>query len=107
MFSFEEKILYQTAIKQIKLQSHRLIKHLKPQDSSFSSSKEVNTKPITNNISETMADAKDKLKSIFPFTTGCIIANTIIAIPKFIKPFPSSLKPFDHFIQNIITLKEV
>ena len=96
-------LIKQIQIKQgkIGLQYHLLIKHLLLQGSLLSSFtfNEEKIKPINNIITATMADAIDRLKSSSFLTIGWTIAKIIIAIDKFIRPFPTSFNPF---IQSII-----
>jgi hypothetical protein len=109
MFSFSFLKIKQETQKTDQLKQHLIqqLANLKVQGSLLFPPIEDKIKPIKNNIKEIKTETIAVLIDTLPFIKGWIIANTSKATPKFIKPFPSSLKPFDHFIQNIITPKEV
>ena len=67
--------------------------------------REVKKVPIANNIRATTKEATETAQENSCLTRGCMIANTIIAVPIFKTVLPSSLRPFTGFINTPKNLK--
>ncbi len=91
---------------QIKLQNYQQVLNLISQCSFSSSSREDNNTPTIKNIHAKIIATIDVFKFILFLTNGCIIAKTKKAMPKLIKPFPSSFKPFINLIMKDYSRKE-
>ena len=101
MSVFSENTLQIDKLKlQIRQHHHLKRLYLKPRYSFLSPPKEVKKVPIPNNITATKKEAIDRLQENSCLTRGCIIANTIMAVPIFKTVFPSSLRPLIGFIKK-------
>lgn len=78
--------------------------HLKPHYSSLLLPREDRKVPTANNIADTTKEAIERLQENSCLTKGCITAKTTIAVPMFKTVLPSSLRPLNQFIREIITL---
>ncbi len=88
----------QEQINQIKQQNHQQVLNLKSHYSLDFPPREDNKTPTTNNIEANITETTEVLMFISSFTKGCTTAKIMKAIPKFINPLPSSLRPLRRFI---------
>lgn len=101
--SFEEKLQTNTSKEKRQQPQDLKTKHLKFHYSFLLSPfKEFKKAPTANNIAATTKEAIESPHENSCLTIGCIMAKIIIAVPIFKTVFPSSFRPLNQSIKEII-----